>query len=301
MINRYSNSTTKQMSKNCTDYISVHNKNLDNLRINCQKCFGLCCVALYFSASEGFPTDKDAGKPCINLQPDFRCTVHKDLRSIGLKGCTAYDCFGAGQKVSQVTFNGQDWRQVPELANQMFESFLIVRQLHEMLWYLSEALNLHSSRELSNNISSMILETEHLTDLTPNSLQELDLTSHRTKVNSLLSQISDIVRSKYRKNQNNSSKHLKTLTKGINFFGADLRKTNLIGADFRGAYLIAANLKGCDLSGADLIGADLRDTDLSGADLSNSIFLTQAQLNTAKGDSRTILPITLIRPTYWIK
>lgn len=272
-----------------------------NLKINCQKCFGLCCVALYFSASEGFPTDKDAGKPCINLQSDFRCSVHNTLRNIGLKGCTAYDCFGAGQKVSQVTFNGQDWRQVPELANQMFESFLIVRQLHEMLWYLSEALNLHSSRELRNTISSMLLETEHLTELNPNSLQELDLTAHRTKVNSLLSQTSDIIRSKYLKDQTPRSKHLKVLTKGINFFGADLRKTNLIGADLRGAYLIAANLKGCDLSGADLIGADLRDADLSGADLSNSIFLTQAQLNTAKGDSRTKLPTTLIRPTYWIK
>jgi len=47
------------------------------LKINCKKCFGLCCVALYFSASEGFPTDKDVGKPFINLQSDFTCSVHK--------------------------------------------------------------------------------------------------------------------------------------------------------------------------------------------------------------------------------
>jgi uncharacterized protein YjbI with pentapeptide repeats len=72
----------------------------ENLKIDCQKCFGFCCVALYFSASEGFPTDKDAGKPCINLQSDFNCAVHKNLRQKGLKGCTAYDCFGAGQKVA---------------------------------------------------------------------------------------------------------------------------------------------------------------------------------------------------------
>ncbi|EDK34532.1 Hypothetical protein CKL_2520 [Clostridium kluyveri DSM 555] len=55
----------------------------------------------------------------------------------------------------------------------------------------------------------------------------------------------------------------------------------------RGACLIAANIRGVDLSWADLIGADLRDTDLSGANLTNSIFLTQAQINTAKGDSHT--------------
>ncbi|KOA20147.1 pentapeptide repeats (8 copies) [Clostridium homopropionicum DSM 5847] len=301
MISKYNNNTDKQLSENHIDSISFHNTNLKKLRIDCQKCFGLCCIALYFSASEGFPTDKEAGKPCINLQHDFRCSVHKNLRNTGLKGCTAYDCFGAGQKVSQITFNGKNWRQVPELARQMFESFLIMRQLHEMLWYLSEALNLHSSRELSNNISSMILETEHLTALNPNSLQELDLTAHRTKVNSLLLQTSDMIRSKYHSNQNNPSKQLKPLAKGINFFGADLRKTNLIGASLRGAYLIAANFKGCDLSGADLIGADLRDADLSGANLTNCIFLTQAQINTAKGDSKTKLPSSLIRPAYWLK
>jgi uncharacterized protein YjbI with pentapeptide repeats len=69
----------------------------------------------------------------------------------------------------------------------------------------------------------------------------------------------------------------------------------------RGACLIAANLRGVDLSWADLIGADLRDADLSGADLSNSIFVTQAQINSAKGDSKTKLPMMIVRPNYWAK
>lgn len=114
------------------------------LRVDCKKCFGLCCIALYFSASEGFPINKDAGKPCINLQPDFTCSVHQNLRNKGLKGCTAYDCFGAGQKVAQVTYGGHNWRQAPESANQMFEAFLIMRQLHEMLWYLTQAFILQT-------------------------------------------------------------------------------------------------------------------------------------------------------------
>lgn len=50
---------------------------------------------------------------------------------------------------------------------------------------------------------------------------------------------------------------------------------------------------------ADLIGADLRGADLSGADLTGSIFLTQAQLNAAKGDSATKLPAALTRPAHW--
>ncbi|GAA0824814.1 hypothetical protein GCM10008914_29680 [Clostridium tertium] len=41
--------------------------NYKELQPDCEKCFVLCCVALYFSAMDGFPVNKDAGKPCINL------------------------------------------------------------------------------------------------------------------------------------------------------------------------------------------------------------------------------------------
>lgn len=51
----------------------------------------------------------------------------------------------------------------------------------------------------------------------------------------------------------------------------------------------------------DLIGADFRDADLSGADLNGSIFLTQAQVNAAKGDSTTKLPLALRIPDHWNK
>lgn len=51
---------------------------------------------------------------------------------------------------------------------------------------------------------------------------------------------------------------------------------------------------------ADLIGADFRDANLSGADLTGAIFLTQVQINSAKGDNQTKLPVTLMRPMHWI-
>jgi uncharacterized protein YjbI with pentapeptide repeats len=76
------------------------------LRADCERCFGLCCVAPAFSASADFAIDKDAGCPCPNLQADFRCAIHDRLRQRGFAGCTVYDCFGAGQKVAQVTFGG---------------------------------------------------------------------------------------------------------------------------------------------------------------------------------------------------
>lgn len=277
---------------------TYEDKYTKELRVDCEKCFGLCCVALYFSASEGFPTNKEAGKPCINLRSNFTCSVHKNLRDKGLKGCTAYDCFGAGQKVAQVTFNGQDWSKNSECANKMFEAFLIMRQLHEMLWYLNQAFTLQTDHHIKEEISLLMDDTEGFTLLHVDSLLALDVVGHRTKVNMLLKNTSELVRTKAHRGKNITSKNK---SHRVDYFGADLRKTNLRGADLRGACLIAANLRGADLSGADLIGADLRDADLSGANLTNSIFLTQAQINTAKGDSHTKLPGMIVRPNYWLK
>ncbi|WP_027625261.1 pentapeptide repeat-containing protein [Clostridium lundense] len=272
-----------------------------NLKIHCEKCLGFCCVALYFSASEGFPTDKDAGKPCINLQPDFKCAVHKNLRQKGLKGCTAYDCFGAGQKVAQVTYGGQDWIKNTETSKQMFDVFLIMRQLHEMLWYLAEAFRMQYDETIQEKIRDMIDETVRLTNLDADSLIKLDLVVHRHNVNKLLLKTSELARGKARGGKKATLKHRKTIAGRLNFIGADLRKVNLIGEDLSGALLIAANLRDVDLSGTDLIGADLRDADISGANLTNSIFITQVQINAAKGNSNTRLPISLVRPAHWDK
>ncbi len=278
----------------------ISDKARSNLRADCEKCFGLCCVSLYFSASEGFPIDKDEGQPCLNLQLDFRCCVHKNLREHGLKGCLGFDCFGAGQKVAQISFGGHDWRETPEDSKQMFEVFLIMRQLHELLWYLTEALTLQPARPIHGALSSMLDETERLTHLSPNYLTELDVAVHRADVNTLLLKTSELVRIEVRRGQKAHSGRQKTFSRGADLIAADLRRIDLIGANLRGAYLIAANLRGTDLSGTDLIGADFRDADIREADLTRSIFLTQAQLNVAKGDTSTKLPSSLTRPTHWI-
>lgn len=272
-----------------------------NLQSDCGKCFGLCCVALYFSAMEGFPVNKDAGKPCINLKDDFRCSVHKNLKKKGLKGCIAYDCFGAGQKVAQVTYGGCDWKKQPESAKPMFEVFLIMRQLHEMLWYLAEALTLQGDNNMKDKLSLKINEIEELTRLNEGSLIELNIEMLRESVNPLLLQTSEFLRKKVNNNKLSSLKGKKIFGGGLDLIGADLRKKSLKGANLSGAYLIAADLRGADLNFADLIGADLRDADLRGADLSNSIFLTRAQINAAKGDINTKLPKSLTMPMHWTK
>ncbi|OAB40101.1 pentapeptide repeat-containing protein [Paenibacillus glacialis] len=270
-----------------------------SLRGDCENCFGLCCAALPFAASVDFAIDKDAGQPCHNLQSDFRCGIHTTLRQQGFRGCTVFDCFGAGQKVSQITFGGQDWRQNPASAKQMFEVLSIMRQLHELLWYLSEALTLQSVRSIHDEVSKAYNETEQLTQLSPDSLMELDMIAYRADINTLLLRISELVRAEAKRKQPNSSGHQKTHGRGADLIGAKLRGANLRAANLRGAYLIAADLRGADLRFADLIGADFRDADISGADLTGSIFLTQSQLNAAKGNSDTKLPQSLTHPSHW--
>jgi uncharacterized protein YjbI with pentapeptide repeats len=262
-----------------------------SLRADCERCFGLCCVAPAFSASADFAIDKEAGQPCPNLQPDFRCGIHAHLRQHGFPGCTAYDCFGAGQKVSQVTFGGQDWRRAPQAAEQMFEVFTIMRQLHELLWYLAEALTMQLSSPIHGQLRLALDETERLTDSTPASLMELDVPAHRQRVSTLLLRTSELVRA--------GTRHQKKDLAGADLIGADLAGADLRGASLRGAYLIGADLAGADLRVADLIGADLRGADLADADLTGSLFLTQFQVNSANGDSRTALPPLLTAPAHW--
>jgi uncharacterized protein YjbI with pentapeptide repeats len=289
----------RALSENHEYSTSFPDRSRLNLQADCENCFGLCCIALPFAASVDFAIDKDAGQPCLNLQSDFRCGVHKSLRHLGFRGCTVYDCFGAGQKVAQVTFGGQDWQQFPGFAKQMFEVFPIMRQLHELLWYLTEALTLQPARPIHGALSVALDETERLTHLSPDSLMELDVGAHRADVNALLLRTSELVRAEARRQKKDTPGRLKTHSRGADLIGANLRGADLKGANLRGAYLIAADLRGADLRVADLIGADLRDADLSGADLTESIFLTQAQLNAAKGDADTKLPSSLTRPTQW--
>ncbi|MEU4233644.1 pentapeptide repeat-containing protein [Nonomuraea sp. NPDC026600] len=262
----------------------------DSLKADCESCFGLCCVALPFAASADFAIDKDAGQPCPNLEPDFRCGIHRDLRKRGFPGCTVYDCFGAGQKVSQVTFDGRDWRRAPETATQMFAVFPVVRQLHELLWYLTEALTLDPARELHDELRAALDETARLSRGDADDLLVMDVPAHRQAVNKLLLRTSELVRAGTPRRKNR---------RGADLIGAKLKGADLRAADLRGAYLIGADLRGADLRLADLIGADLRGTELGGADLTGSIFLTQPQLNAAKGDGATKLSPTLTRPAHW--
>ncbi|MFJ8265681.1 pentapeptide repeat-containing protein [Peribacillus asahii] len=270
----------------------------ESLTADCMNCFGLCCTALNIAASSDFAINKTAGTPCPNLQRDFRCKIHENLREKGFKGCTVFDCLGAGQKVSQVTFNGQSWQEHPEIAEKMFRVFPVMEQLYEMIAFIAEALTYEVSHSLQDKLNKQLKKLQNFTDMDADSLLSLNIVECRIPVNELLLKTSEYIRSEL-------SSKVFAIKKGKKYRGVDWVGKNLTGkdlrtTDLRGAYLIAADLRNSDLRGVDFIGADLRDANLNGANLSTSMFLTQMQVNSAKGNDKTILPAHIQKPSHWI-
>jgi uncharacterized protein YjbI with pentapeptide repeats len=257
------------------------------LHADCSACAGLCCVAPAFAKSADFAITKPAGKACPNLRDDFRCGIHSRLRESGFPGCTVFDCFGAGQQVTQVTFGGRNWRDEP----QMLTTFPIMRDLHELLYYLADALTLPAAEPVHDDLREALGRIEALTAGTPAELAQLHVDELRQQVNPLLLRASELTRA--------SSGRRGPDHRGAQLIGANLRRADLRAASLRGATLLGADLRMADLRGADLIGADLRGADLRGADLTDTVYLTQSQLDAAKGDASTRLPAVLRRPAHW--
>jgi len=265
------------------------------LRADCGRCVALCCVALAFAASADFAFDKFAGDACPNLGPDFRCGIHARLREEGFPGCVAYDCFGAGQHLAQATFAGADWRRSPETAERMFGAFAVMRNLHELAWYLAEALAMAATRPVHPELRVALEEIESLTQEPADALLAMDIAGRRESIGALLGKASELARARV---GSRTRRHAAD-RRGADLAGADLRGQDLRGANLRGAMLIGADLRGADLRLADLAGADLRGADLARADLRGSLFLTQFQLEAANGDSGTRLTTSLVRPVHW--
>jgi uncharacterized protein YjbI with pentapeptide repeats len=241
-------------------------------------------VLLPFSASAGFGVDKPGGRPCHHLLQDDGCGIHATLRQDGWPGCTVFECFGAGQQVSQVTYAGVSWREQDNLS-EMAAVLSVMRQLHEMLVHLGEV----DRRSPDPAASATAVEIAGLTGADAETLLLADVDALHERVGRLLGEASSRVRRRWPATRD--------LTR------ADLAGQRVSGdhrgSTFRGALLIGADLRGSDLADADLLGADLRGADLRGCDLSTTLFLTQPQVNAATGDETTTLPAGLARPGHW--
>lgn len=217
---------------------------------------------------------------------DNGCGIHDRLRPSGWPGCVAYDCFGAGQHVTRVTYGGASWRDVedPDGLAEMGAVLSTVRQLHEMRWLLREANDLRPDA----GAHQLDAEIAGLTGGTPVELLTFDVDDLHERVGVVLRAVSADVRGPHRPAYARQD-----------LAGKNLRAWDLRGVDLRGATLIAADLRGVDLTDADLLGADLRDADLRGAELAEALFLTQTQVSSAIGDPATTIHTRLVRPQHW--
>ena len=261
------------------------------LRADCSRCVALCCVAPAFERSAEFAIDKPAGTPCTHLLADHRCSIHDRLRPSGFAGCTSYDCFGAGQQLTEETFAGTERRGDPATAAAMFAALPVMRGLHELLWLLAEARSLPTSAPIRTDLDATYDDVLAATHAPADRLLAVDLDDRRAAVNRVLLDASGRARA-----HRTGARDLR----GAGLVGADLHGADLRGASLRGALLVGADLCGADLTDADVTGADLRGADLSGAGLAGALFLHQQQLDSARGDARTTLPPGRHRPGHWL-
>lgn len=252
------------------------------LTADCSRCFALCCVLLPYSRAAGFGADKPGGVVCPQLAADDRCTIHADLRERGWPGCTVFDCFGAGQQVAQVTYGGRSWRDHDDLG-EMAAVLSVMRRVQEMLAHVGEVQR-RTPEPAAQAAWDRLLE---IRDLGPVELLTLDLDELQDEIGEVLAAASTRVRG--------AGPDLRR----ADLAGADLRGRPLRDAALRGALLIGADLRGADLGAADLLGADLRDADLRGTDLRGVLFLTQPQVDGARGDAATRLPEALHPAAPW--
>lgn len=258
----------------------------EQLRIRCEECTGLCCVALYCMKTDGFPANKEAGVPCMHLMPDHRCDIHAELQERKMKGCLGYDCFGAGQKATKICENNGIWTTGEQQAKLVFEVYHIVFQLYQMMWYLLEAEAYVKESGLMEQLDELIEENIRMTDGTPEEICNLEIDCYRNRVNEVLKKVCGL-------HGTGNLDHSK------NCFGKNFKKANLDQKDFSMALMIASNLEGCSLKNTIFLGADLRDANIRNTDLSSCRFLTQMQINSAQGNSKTKLPSGLTRPKTW--
>lgn len=129
---------------------------MDSLLLHgdCGRCVALCCVALPFDRSPMFAFHKAADERCSHLGDEGRCGIHHDLAGAGFSGCAAYDCHGAGQRVS-AALSGEH-REVVEV-HRVFRSLCDVHAMAVLL-RAAEGLALPAPLEAERRQVAELLE-----------------------------------------------------------------------------------------------------------------------------------------------
>lgn len=96
-------------------------------------------MAYPFDEPDAFAISKDVDQVCENLTCGFQCKIHAQLEQRGFPGCVSYSCAGAGQRITQVLFEGKTWQDNPDLRTDMTYALRVLRPIHEALMLLDQA------------------------------------------------------------------------------------------------------------------------------------------------------------------
>lgn len=139
------------------------------LQADCAACVALCCVIPPFDAAQGFGFDKPAETACHHLCADARCGIHERLVPSGFPGCVAFDCLGAGQRLTALAvarFGSADWRARPDVARWLFAAYPGMREAQEWLARLTLAAAVLRSAELQALADELEGQAPHWPDWT---------------------------------------------------------------------------------------------------------------------------------------
>lgn len=145
------------------------------LRADCARCQALCCVGLPFDRGESFGFDKPADVACHYLDASCRCGIHGELAARGQAGCAGYDCYGAGQRITQELFAGVSWQRDPEARAPLLEAFRRLTRVHELRLLLHEAERLMLSRPRAREREQLLTRLEPAHGLSRERLAALEL------------------------------------------------------------------------------------------------------------------------------
>lgn len=163
--------------------------NKSDLEPDCDNCQGLCCVAPGFRKSETFAYTKPQGEACRHLEDDDRCAIHDTLDGQGFPGCVAYQCFGAGQKLVQSVYPGRSWRDSPEFAEDMFNTYFQLKAIHELISYLMEAESLCVDGWIRDQLVAKMIELEAITDGGAEIIDDVDIAKVKGEISSLIARV----------------------------------------------------------------------------------------------------------------
>jgi len=169
---------------------------------------------------------------------------------------------------------------------------MIIFQLYQIRYFLEESTKIIPAKVLWNDIEKLIIENKALCNYNTKSILDIDIDSYKNKVNIIIKQVCNFVI----KTSNNSDNVMISDFSGKNFI-----KRDMSGLDLSMKLIIASNFDSCIFDGTVFLGADTRDADFSNADLRDAVFLTQGQINAAKGNRNTKLPKHLYYPITWKK